>query len=64
MFAKISTRLIWASLCLLSVMPSANATGFNFWESSALNSSLAAANGARARDVSMLALAPYSITQL
>lgn len=64
MFTQLSTRLIWAGLCLLSVIPSANATGFNFWESSALNSSLAAANGARARDASVLALAPSSITQL
>ncbi|MEE4217637.1 MAG: outer membrane protein transport protein [Xanthomonadales bacterium] len=64
MFAKLAIRLIWTGLCSLCVIPSANATGFNFWESSALNSSLAAANGARARDASVLALAPSSITQL
>jgi len=64
MHKPISKRLILTCICLLSVTPSANATGFNFWESSALNSSLAAANGAWARDASVLALAPSSITQL
>ena len=64
MLKQYSRRLIWTSICLLSVTPSANATGFNFWESSSLNSSLAAANGAWARDASVLALAPSSMTQL
>ena len=40
------------------------ATGLNFWESSTVNSSLAAANGAKVGDASVLALAPSSITQL
>lgn len=40
------------------------ATGFNFWESSTLNSSLANANGAKARDASVQAMVPASITQL
>ena len=61
---RFSQRLTWICICLLSFTSSANATGFNFWESSSLNSSLAAANGAWARDASVLALAPSSITQL
>jgi long-subunit fatty acid transport protein len=64
MLKQLSRKLVWTCACLLSVIPSANATGFNFWESSSLNSSLAAANGAWARDASVLALAPSSITQL
>lgn len=40
------------------------ATGFNFWESSALNSGLASANGAKGVDASILALAPSSMTQI
>ncbi|GEA49826.1 hypothetical protein VIN01S_06300 [Vibrio inusitatus NBRC 102082] len=43
---------------------SAQATGLNFWESSSSNSALASANGAKASDASVLALAPSSITQL
>jgi long-subunit fatty acid transport protein len=39
-------------------------TGFNFWESSTLNSALANANGAKARDASVQAMVPASITQL
>lgn len=64
MLKRFTQRLSLIGLCLVSINPSANATGFNFWESSALNSSLAAANGAWARDASVLALAPSSITQL
>ena len=40
------------------------ATGLIFWESSAVNTALAAANGAKATDASALALVPASITQL
>ena len=40
------------------------ATGLNIWESSTVNSSLASANGAKAGNASVLALAPSSITQL
>lgn len=57
-------RVFCFGLVLLIVAPSANATGLNFWESSAFNSSLGAANGAWARDASVLALAPSSMTQL
>ena len=64
MFELLSKRLIFTCICLFSAIPLANATGFNFWESSSLNSSLAAANGAWARDASVLALAPSSMTQL
>ena len=64
MLRQYSQRLFWTCICLLSISPSANATGFNFWESSSLNSSLAAANGALARDASVMALSPSSITQL
>ena len=42
----------------------AQSTGFNFWESSTLNSALANANGAKARDASVQAMVPASITQL
>ena len=64
MLKQLSRRIIWTCICVLAVTPAAHATGFNFWESSSLNSSLAAANGAWARDASVLALAPSSITQL
>ncbi len=64
MIQRLLRRISCFGLLLLSVTPSASATGFNFWESSARNTSLAAANGAWASDASVLALAPSSITQL
>ena len=64
MIQRLLRRASCFGLILMSVTPSASATGFNFWESSALNSSLRAANGAWASDASVLALAPSSMTQL
>lgn len=52
------------SLCLFAFSWSSLATGLSFWESSATNTALAAANGAIAQDSSVIALAPSSITQL
>ncbi|MCL9773502.1 OmpP1/FadL family transporter [Vibrio methylphosphonaticus] len=49
---------------LALVSSSSYATGLNFWESSASNSALASANGAKAIDASILATAPSSMTQL
>ncbi|MEZ9418284.1 OmpP1/FadL family transporter [Vibrio breoganii] len=49
---------------LSAISLSVQATGLNFWESSSINSALASANGAKASDASVLALAPSSITQL
>ena len=56
--------LIPLSLISLGLPMHAQATGFNFWEGSALNSALANANGAKARDASVQAMVPASITQL
>lgn len=59
--SQLSTSLLlFLSLFSLQVQ----ATGFNFWEASTLNSSLANANGAKARDASVQAMSPSSITQL
>lgn len=52
------------SFSLLVVSSQSFATGLNFWESSATNSALASANGARAIDASILATSPSSMTQL
>lgn len=52
-------------ITFVGLLPSlSHATGLNFWESSTVNSALASANGAIAKDASVLALAPSSITQL
>ena len=61
-----ASRLLLIPLSLISLgLPMhAQATGFNFWEGSALNSALANANGAKARDASVQAMVPASITQL
>lgn len=52
------------SLCTFLCSSPVLATGLSYWESSATNTALAAANGAIALDASVLALAPSSITQL
>lgn len=59
------TSLPFLIISLSLVMPvQIQATGLNFWEGSALNSALANANGAKARDASVQAMVPASITQL
>ncbi|MCL1144016.1 OmpP1/FadL family transporter [Shewanella gaetbuli] len=63
----VNLTIYFCSVLLLLVsllINRAQATGFNFWESSTLNTSLANANGASARDASVQAMVPASITQL
>ena len=52
------------ALILIGFSSTVEATGLNFWESSASNSALGSANGAYAVDASILATAPSSMTQI